>query len=61
MDINLDAFRHIDFKESGTFVVKYSPNLEYGGLALQPNTTKPNEVLAEIEYYLGDQNKERPI
>jgi hypothetical protein len=62
MDINLDAFYHIDFKESGTFAVKFNPLLEYGGPTPQPSQTQvyqaPNHALAQIDYYLADQHKE---
>lgn len=62
MDINPDAFRHIDFKESGTFSVKFNDALEYGSTAtVQTATTQASTargILAQIEYYLGDQHKE---
>lgn len=63
MDINLDAFRHIDFKESGTFAVKFNHALEYGSSAPQSNSSTqvyqaPNQALAQIDYYFGDQHQE---
>ncbi|WP_234736765.1 FHA domain-containing protein [Tellurirhabdus bombi] len=55
MDVNLDALRHIDFRESGAFTVKFNPDLRLGAEA-QPRAA--GGALAQIEYYLGDKDQE---
>ena len=55
LDINLDALRLIDFKESGAFVVKFNPGLQLTAETL-PKSKGTN--LATISYYLGDKDVE---
>jgi hypothetical protein len=55
MDINLDAFQNIDFRESGTFAVKFNPALRIGGDE-QPKSMGAG--LARIDYFVADKNVE---
>ena len=53
LDINLDALKHIDFKESGAFTVKFNPELQLGA-EVRPKSK--GSSLATISYYLGDKD-----
>ncbi len=73
VDLNQDAFRHIDFREPGAFVVKFSH--ETTGATAQSGNTSPgpetkqsvaamrmprpvNAALAQLRYYGTDTNEE---
>ncbi|WP_421828344.1 FHA domain-containing protein [Larkinella sp.] len=56
LDLNQDAFKGIDFRATGVFAVKFNPELEWGETSTL--TRSKGATLANIEWYLGDQNKE---
>jgi hypothetical protein len=74
VDFNQDAFRHIDFREPGAFVVKFShettgtvaPQSVNTSLAMEPpispgtvSTPRPvNAALAQLRYYMAETNDE---
>lgn len=62
LDLNLPAFSHIDFRESGAFAVRIDPELlphSEEPVAVTPaqKNIRPG-ALARLDYYLADQNKE---
>ncbi len=68
LDLNLPAFRHIDFRESGAFAIRIDPSLlahdEPVGAAPAAVAVLPNprsvrpDALARLDYYMADQNTE---
>lgn len=72
LDLNLPAFSHIDFRESGAFAVRIDPALLNSPVP-QPETVAPvslsvaappapspvrSDALARIDCYMADQNSE---
>lgn len=67
LDLNLPAFRHIDFRESGAFAVRIDPALlahdepvttpAQATVIPAPPTVRP-DALARLDYYMADQNTE---
>ena len=68
LDLNLPAFRHIDFRESGAFAVRIDPALLAHGEPAEaepaaaavppaPRAVRP-DALARLDYYMADQNTE---
>jgi len=55
LDINLDTLRHVDFKESGAFVVKFNPDLQ---LSTDGQPKSKGAALAQIQYHLPEQDLE---
>ncbi|GAA4397931.1 hypothetical protein GCM10023187_07910 [Nibrella viscosa] len=67
LDINQQAFEHIDFRESGTFAIKLNPALAGDETPLMmppvpampvPQAVRPS-ALARIDCYLADSNTEK--
>jgi hypothetical protein len=68
LDLNLPAFRHIDFRESGAFAVRIDPSLlahdkpaeaepAEEAVPPKPRSVRP-DALARLDYYMADQNTE---
>jgi hypothetical protein len=68
LDLNLPAFRHIDFRESGAFAIRIDPALlahdePAGAVSVAvpvlpaPPSVRP-DALARLDYYMADQNTE---
>lgn len=57
MDLNLELLKHIHFADSGSFTVKFSPELSLNGGSLLQQARNLDNGFAKIEYYLGDQHK----
>jgi hypothetical protein len=56
MHINLQIFTHINFLESGTFEIKFSPELKLGDHSMQqPGIAEGG--LASIEYYIASKGE----
>lgn len=61
LDLNLPAFSHIDFRESGAFAVRIDPDLlphnEVPGAVVQPTppAIRP-DAFARIDWHVADQN-----
>ncbi|WP_077919779.1 FHA domain-containing protein [Spirosoma sp. 209] len=67
VDVDLNMFQHIDFREPGAFVVHFGfdtpasparPAVGSGTRMAPSQPQKPGDVLAEISYYLAELNKE---
>jgi hypothetical protein len=56
MEMNPQVFRHINFLDSGTFQIRFSPDLRLGGNAAQPTTVIENGI-ANIDYYIADKGQ----
>ncbi len=70
VDVDLSAFQHIDFREPGAFVVKFSfgkpatipvqPPVSGATQGAPPPLARPLDAgLARIDYYLAETNQER--
>ena len=68
LDLNLPAFRHIDFRESGAFAVRIDPAMlahdepaeaapAAAAVLPAPPSVRP-DALARLDYYMADQNTE---
>ena len=58
MDINIDLLRHITFLETGTFKIRFNPDLKLNKAAPIQVTGSNVYGLARITYYLADTRKE---
>lgn len=61
VDVDLMAFRHIDFREPGAFVVKFNLGPLTTGTTQAPPVTDPTVSapgLARINYYIAESNQE---
>ena len=58
MDINLDMLRLITFLESGTFQVRFNPDLKLANISPVKSTSNFSTGLARIVYYIADKSKE---
>ncbi|WEK33617.1 MAG: hypothetical protein P0Y53_14085 [Candidatus Pseudobacter hemicellulosilyticus] len=56
MDLNLELLKHIHFADSGSFTVKFSPDLSLNGGSLLQQARNLENGFARIDYYLGDQH-----
>lgn len=54
MDLNPQVFRHINFLESGTFEVRFSPDLKLGGTSVTPQQPVTENGIARIDYYIAN-------
>ena len=53
IDINPQVFKHIDFLESGSFAIRFSPELKMSAGNFVQTTASENGI-ASIEYYIGN-------